>query len=402
MINRKKDFPILQRKIHGKPLVYLDSAATSQKPRPVIRAIVDYYEQHNSNVHRAVHQLSGEASELYDSAHETAAQFIGAQNYEEIVFTKNTTEGLNLVANHFSSILQPGDEVLLSEMEHHSNLVPWQIAAKKTGAQLRFIRTTPDGSIDMESFSKELSNRTKVVALTHISNTLGTITPVKEITAEAHKKGAIVAVDGAQSVPHLPISVKKLDVDYLAFSAHKMCGPTGIGVLYGKRELLEKTTPLLYGGDMIKEVTYQSATWNDLPWKFEAGTPNIAGAAGFKAALEYLQKIGMGEIADHDKELTTYALKRLHEEKVTLFGPKTRGAVVSFAVDDVHPHDISTILDSEGIAIRGGHHCTMPLMKKLNLSGTARARFYLYNTKRDVDTLIRGIQKVRGIMHGRS
>lgn len=401
MINRK-DFPILQRTIHGKPLVYLDNAATTHKPKQVIKAIVDYYEQHNSNVHRAVHQLSGEASELYDSAHETVADFIGAQNYEEIVFTKNATEALNLVANHFSTSLKPGDEILLSDMEHHSNLVPWQIAAKKTGAQIRFIQTTADGSLDMNSFSRELTRRTRVVALTHISNTLGTITPIKEIIAEAHKKGAVVVVDGAQSVPHLPINVKKLDADYLAFSAHKMCGPTGIGVLYGKRELLEKTTPLLYGGDMIREVTYHDATWNDLPWKFEAGTPNIAGAVGLKAAIEYLQRIGMDAIADHDNELTTYALKKLHEEKVTTFGPRKRGAVISFAVDDVHPHDVSTILNGEGIAIRGGHHCTMPLMKKMNLTGTARASFYLYNHKSDVGALIKGIQKVRGIMHGRS
>lgn len=397
----RKDFPILARKIHGKKLVYLDNAATTQKPRQVIEAIKDYYENYNSNVHRAVHTLSGEATDAYDEAHEKAASFINAEGCEEIVFTKNTTESLNIVANHFMRKLRKGDEILLTRMEHHSNLVPWQNAARITGAKIRYIGMTKSGELDMKQASSLINGKTRVVALTHASNVLGTINDIRAIAEMAHEKGAVVVVDGAQSVPNMPVDVKKLGCDFLAFSAHKMLGPTGIGALYGRKELLEKMEPLMFGGDMIKEVTYESASWNELPWKFEAGTPNVAGAIGFSAAIDYLKKIGMENVREHEIMLTKNAMKKLKALKGTeIYGPaaEKRTGVVSFNMKGLHPHDISSILDQEGIAVRGGHHCAMPLMRLLGIQGSTRASFYIYNTKEEIDALIRALSKVRKML----
>ncbi len=397
----RKDFPILARKINGKRLVYLDNAATTQKPRQVIDAIKEYYEKHNSNVHRAVHTLSGEATELYDKAHEKAASFINAEGCEEIVFTKNATESLNTVANHFAKTLRKGDEIVLSRMEHHSNLVPWQNAARISGARIKYADIDKTGELSIGQIKELITKKTKVVAVTHASNVLGTINNAREIAEVAHDKGAVVAVDGAQSVPNMPVDVKKIGCDFLAFSAHKMLGPTGIGVLYGRKELLDKMEPLTFGGDMISEVTFESASWNELPWKFEAGTPNIAGAAGFSAAIDYLKKIGMDNVREHELQLTRYAMKRLSGvEGLEIYGPSAekRTGVVSFNIKGAHPHDVSTILDGEGIAVRGGHHCAMPLMGLLGIQGSARASFYIYNTKDEIDSLILALSKVGKIM----
>ncbi len=404
MINTKmirKDFPILKRKVHGKRLVYLDNAATTQKPRQVIEAIKDYYENHNSNVHRAVHTLSSEATDAYEEAHEKAAAFINAESYEEIAFTKNTTESLNIVANHFARTLRKGDEILLSRMEHHSNLVPWLNAAKISGARIRYAGITKEGELDIEQARKLVSRKTKVVSVTHASNVLGTINDVREIAGIAHDKNAYVVVDGAQSVPNMPVDVKKLECDFIAFSAHKMLGPTGIGVLYGRKELLEKMEPFTFGGDMIKEVTFESASWNELPWKFEAGTPNTAGAVGFSAAIDYLKKIGMENVREHELQLTRYAMKKLNSiGGIEIYGPaaEKRTGVISFNIKGVHPHDVSSILDQEGIAVRGGHHCAMPLMRLLGIQGSTRASFYIYNTKEEIDYFAGALSKVRKIM----
>ena len=400
-IEIRKDFPILSRKVHGKKLVYLDNAATTQKPKQVIEAITDYYENYNSNVHRAVHKLSEEATVAYDEAHEKTAEFINAESYEEIVFTKNTTESLNIVANHFSKKLGKDDEIVLSQMEHHSNLVPWLNVAKLTGAKIKYAEIDSNGELNLQQFQKIITDKTKVVAVTHASNVLGTINPVEEITKIAHSKGAIVVIDGAQSVPHMPVDVKKIGCDFLAFSAHKMLGPSGIGVLYGKKNLLEKMEPLMFGGDMIKEVTFEKASWNDLPWKFEAGTPNMAGAVGLSAALDYLNQFGMENVREHELMLTKYAMKKLSEiEGIEIYGPAAgqKTGVISFNMKGVHPHDVSSILDTEGIAVRGGHHCAMPLMRLLGIQGSARASFYLYNTKGEVDALIKALDKVRRVM----
>ncbi len=427
----RKDFPILARKIHGKKLIYLDNAATTQKPRQVIDAIKRYYEDYNSNVHRAVHTLSGEATDAYDEAHEKAADFINAESYEEIIFTKNTTESLNLVANHFTRKLRNGDEILLTRMEHHSNLVPWQNAARITGAKIRYADVTKSGELDMKQASSLINSKTKVVALTHASNVLGTINNVEAIAEMAHDKRAVVVVDGAQSVPNMPVDVKKLGCDFLAFSAHKMLGPTGMGVLYGRKELLEKMEPFMFGGDMIKEVTFEGASWNELPWKFEAGTPNVAGAIGLSAAIDYLKKIGMDSVREHEIKLTKYAMEKLKALKGTeIYGPaaEKRTGIVSFNMSrtthqkrvvlehaqnstipstksewnpdmkGLHPHDISSILDQEGIAVRGGHHCAMPLMSLLGIQGSTRASFYIYNTKEEIDALMRALLKARKIL----
>lgn len=397
----RKDFPILARRINGKRLVYLDNAATTQKPRQVIAAIKEYYEKHNSNVHRAVHTLSGEATEIYDRAHEKVASFINANGCEEIVFTKNATEALNIVANHFAKTLRKGDEIVLSRMEHHSNLVPWQNAARISGARIKYADIDKNGELRIGQLKELITKRTKVVAVTHASNVLGTINNAREIAEIAHDKGALAVVDGAQSVPNMPVDAGKLGCDFLAFSAHKMLGPTGIGVLYGRKELLEKMEPLTFGGDMISEVTFESASWNELPWKFEAGTPNIAGAAGFSAAIDYLRKIGMGNVREHELQLTRYAMKKLSGvEGLEIYGPSAekRTGVISFNIKGAHPHDVSTILDGEGIAVRGGHHCAMPLMGLLGIQGSTRASVYIYNTREEIDLLIKALNKVKRIM----
>jgi len=391
----RNDFPILKRKVNGKQLVYLDNAATTQKPRQVIDRITDYYMNHNANIHRGIHKLSEEATEEYEGARERTAKFISA-SAREIIFTKNTTESLNILAYWALRTLGKGDEVVVSVMEHHSNIVPWQMLVEK-GITLKIAGIKKDGSLDMDHLNKLVTKKTKIVSIAHASNVLGTINPIKEIAKLAHDAGALMIVDGAQSVPHMPVDVKNLDVDFLAFSSHKMLGPTGIGVLFGKEELLKKATPFLRGGDMIKEVFQQTATWNEIPWKFEAGTPNIADVIGFGAAIDYLNKIGMKNIREHEIELTKYAMKKLGAMKgVTLHGTaKDKGGAVSFSIDGVHPHDTATILDSEGIAIRSGHLCAQPLMERLGVPAVGRASFYVYNTKGEVDKLVAGVEKVK-------
>ncbi len=394
----RKDFPILQRKVHGKQLVYFDNAATSQKPKDVIKAIDFYYRNYNANIHRSIHQLGEEATEKYEEAHEKVADFINADSYENIVFTKNTTESLNLLAYSLTAGLKKDDEIVISQMEHHSNFVPWQQLAKQRGLKLKFIEIDENGDLDAESINKNITKKTKIVSLTHVSNVLGTINPVKEIAKIAHENNALFAVDGAQSVPHMPVDVKDIDADFYAFSGHKMLGPTGIGVLYGKKELLESMQPFLYGGEMIREVKFDTTTFNDLPWKFEAGTMNIVEGIGLGVAIDYLKNIGMDQIQNRDNELVGYAVKKLKEVKgITIYGPKKRGAVVSFNVDKIHAHDVSQILDSEGIAIRAGHHCCMPLMSILKVPATARASFYLYNTEEEIDKFIDALGKVKKV-----
>ncbi len=399
----REDFPILKRKVYGKPLVYLDNAATTQKPKHVIQAINDYYENYNSNVHRAVHRLSQEATHAYDEAHEKVAGFIAANGMEEIVFTKNTTESINIVANSLPRLLQlgKGDEIVLTQMEHHSNIVPWQQAAKRTGAKIRFLEIDGNGELKLQQLQQLINKKTKIVAFTHVSNVLGTINPAQEIITAAKEAGALTVVDAAQSVPHMPVNVKELGCDFLTFSAHKMLGPTGIGVLYGKRELLEKMEPALYGGDMISEVSFEDAKWNELPWKFEAGTPNMAGAVGLAAAVDYLQKVGMEKVHEHEKVLTRKAMERLKQiEDLTIYGPEAekRGGLVAFNVNGIHTHDVSAILDAEGIAVRGGHHCAMPLARLLGVPGTTRASFYLYNTTEEIDKLADALEMVAAKM----
>ena len=397
----RHDFPILHQEVHGHPLVYLDNAASSQKPLRVIEAIDDYYRRYNANVHRGIHKLSEEATTAYEEARKKVARFINARSPKEVIFTRNTTESINLVAYSWGRAnIREGDEILLTEMEHHSNLVPWQLLAQEKGARLRFVPITDDGLLDLDALDGLLTERTKLVSVVHMSNVLGTINPVAEIVRRAHEVGALVLLDGAQSVPHLRVDVQALDCDFLAFSGHKMCGPTGIGVLYGKRELLEAMPPFLGGGDMIREVHLERSTWNSLPWKFEAGTPSIAQGIGLGYAVDYLTEIGMEAIHAHEREVTAYALSRLSEiPGITLYGPpvKLRGGVVSFNLEGVHPHDIATILDSEGVAIRAGHHCAQPLMRRLGVVATARASFYLYNTCEEVDVLVRAVEKAKQI-----
>lgn len=384
----KHDFPIFFHwDSKGKPLIYLDSAATTQKPRQVIQAIDDYYSKYNANVHRGAYELSQVATDLYEDSRAAAARFINAPEPESIVFTRNATESLNLIAYAWGlNNLREGDEVILSEMEHHSNLVPWHIVARHTGAVLKFIKMGGDFQLDLGSLRKILSAKTKVVSVVHVSNVLGTINPVKEITRLAHEAGALAIIDGAQSVPHMPVDVRDIGCDFFAFSGHKMCGPTGIGVLYGRLELLDRMEPFLGGGEMINEVFPTTSNYAKPPYKFEAGTPNIAGAIGLKAAIEYLENIGLQNVMEHEIELGNYAAERLSAvEGIRIFRPKKTGTgVISFTVDNVHPHDISTILDSEGVAIRAGHHCAQPLMRTLQVQSTARASFYLYNDKQDV------------------
>ena len=393
----RSDFPILKRRVNGKPLVYLDNAATTQKPKQVIDSLVDYYSNYNANIHRGVHKLSEEATEAYEGARDRIAKFVNSSR-KEIIFTKNTTESLNLLAYWALRTLKKGDEILVSIMEHHSNVVPWQMCIE-SGVKLNFIDINPDGSLKMEQAKKLITKRTKIVSIAHASNVLGTINPIKDLSKLAHEAGAMMVVDAAQSVPHMPVDVKQLCCDFLAFSSHKMLGPTGIGVLYGREELLKQATPFLRGGDMIKEVHQQTAGWNDLPWKFEAGTPNIADVIGFGAAIDYLNKIGMKNIREHEQMLTKYAMEKLGAIKgVTLHGTaKEKGGAVSFSIAGVHPHDVATILDGEGIAIRSGHLCAQPLMERLGVPAVGRASFYVYNTKGEVDKLVAGVEKVKKV-----
>lgn len=396
----RKDFPILQRKVRDKPMVYLDSAATSQKPKQVIDAESDFYSRYNANVHRAIYELGEEATREYEGAREKIAAFLHARAPSEIVFTKSTTESINLIAYGWGlkGKLEEGDEIVGTVMEHHSNHVPWHFVRDHKRVVLKYVGVTDDGRLKMEEYDELITKRTKVVTVAHVSNVLGTINPVKEIAKRAHEVGAICVVDAAQSVPHMPVDVQALGCDFLAFSGHKMLGPTGIGVLYGKQEILEETEPLLGGGEMIREVHLGSASWNDVPYKFEGGTPNIAGAIGLGAAVDYLAKLRMDAVRAHEMEVTAYALEQIRRLKgVRALGVEDvsgRGGVISFTMDHAHPHDIASILDVEGICIRSGHHCAQPLMERFNLPATARASFYVYNDIDDVDCLIQGLRKV--------
>ncbi len=394
----REDFPILREQVHGKPLVYLDSTASAQKPRQVIDTLAFVYEHAYANVHRGIHYLSETATQMYEDARRKIARFINARSPREIVYVRNTTEGINLVAYAWGlANLKPGDEVLITEMEHHSNIVPWQLVCQMTGATLRWVPITPEGFLDMETLDRLLTERTRIFAFTAMSNVLGTINPVKELVARAHAVGALVLVDGAQGVPHLPVDVQDLACDFLAFSGHKMCGPSGIGVLYGKRELLEAMPPFLGGGEMIRQVKLTGSTWNDLPHKFEAGTPAIAEAIALGAAVDYLSNLGMDNVAAHERALVRYAYERMQDvEGLRILGPgpEHRGGVIAFTLGDVHPHDIAAILDAEGIAIRAGHHCAQPVHDRYGIPASARASFYVYNTEEEVDALVAALHKV--------
>jgi cysteine desulfurase / selenocysteine lyase len=393
----RDQFPILDQEVNGHRLVYLDSAATSQKPIMVIEALNTYYRTINSNVHRGVHTLGTRATDAYEGAREKVRKFINAETAEEIIFTRGTTASLNLVAQSFGQAqLKEGDEIVLPPSEHHANLIPWQQIAKRTGAKLRYINLQEDGSVSLDAVREAVTSQTKIVAMAQVSNVLGSINPIKEVAAIAHEHGAVMVVDGAQSVPHMKVDVQDLGADFFAFSGHKMCGPTGIGVLYGKKKWLETMEPVETGGEMIDFVDLYESTWKELPWKFEAGTPIIAGAIGLAKAIEFLESVGLEAIHEHEVDLTRYASKRMSEIKdLTIYGPKERGGLITFNVGDVHPHDLSTVLDAEGIAVRAGHHCCQPLMKWLNVSATARASFYLYNTKDEIDRLVEGVLKAK-------
>ena len=396
----KKLFPILDQEINGNPLVYLDSAATSQKPIQVIEAVSNYYRQLNSNVHRGVHTLGTRATDAYEGAREKVRKFIHAKSIEEVIFTRGTTTALNVVASSYGkNNLHEGDEIVTTYMEHHSNIIPWQQVAKATGATLKYIPLQEDGSLSLEDVRATITTNTKIVAVTLVSNVLGVINPIKEIAKIAHENGAVMVVDGAQGAPHLAIDVQDLDCDFLGFSGHKMCGPTGIGVLYGKKHLLENMEPVEFGGEMIDFVGLYESTWKELPWKFEGGTPIIAGAIGLGAAIDFLQEIGLDKILEHEHKLAAYTLEKMSTiEGLTIYGPKEaekRAGVVTFNLSDVHPHDVATVLDAEGIAVRAGHHCAQPLMKWLDVSATARASFYLYNTEEDIDKLVEGLAKTK-------
>lgn len=393
----RKQFPILDQKVNGKQLVYFDSAATSQKPIQVIETLERYYKEYNSNVHRGVHTLGTKATDAYEGAREKVRKFINAKSMEEIIFTRGTTTALNTVAASYGlENVKEGDEIVISYMEHHSNIIPWQQVAKKTGATLKYLPLQPDGTISIEDARQTITPNTKIVSIMYVSNVLGTINPVKEIGAIAHENGAIMVVDGAQSTPHMKVDVQDLNCDFYALSAHKMCGPTGIGVLYGKKELLNNMEPIEFGGEMIDFVDLQESTWKELPWKFEAGTPIIGNAIGLGTAIDFLEEIGLDNIEKHEHELAQYALERLSEvDGVTIYGPKHRAGLVTFNIEDVHPHDVATVLDVEGIAVRAGHHCAQPLMKWLKASSTARASFYLYNTKEEIDTFVESLIKTK-------
>ena len=399
----RKDFPILDQIVNDEPLVYLDNAATTQKPKAVLEAVNRYYQEDNANVHRGVHTLAERATASYEAARETVRRFINASSTKEVLFTRGTTTGLNWIGRFAEEILEEGDEVLISIMEHHSNILPWQEACRKTGAKLVYAYLK-DGDLDLEDFREKLTDRTKFVSITHASNVLGVINPIQELAQLAHEKGAIMVVDGAQSVPHMKIDVQKLDADFFVFSGHKMAGPTGIGVLYGKEHYLNQMSPVEFGGEMIDFVYEQSATWKELPWKFEAGTPNMAGAIGLAAAIDYLEAIGMDAIEHHEQDLIAYVFPKLQAiEGLKIYGSQDlakRSGVISFNLGDLHPHDLATALDYEGVAVRAGHHCAQPLIQYLEVPATARASFYLYNTKEDCDKLVEALIKTKEFFDG--
>lgn len=392
----RPDFPILERVVNDRPLVYLDSAASSQKPRMVIEAMTRYYERAHANVHRSIHTLGEEATELYEAARDRVQRFIGAQHREEVVFTRGTTDGLSLLAETIGRTLRSGDEVLITELEHHSNIIPWQLATRDRGASIKAVPIRDDGTLDLDAFGRMLTARTRVLAVAHVSNVLGTIIPVAEMCTRARQVGALTVVDGAQAAPHLPLDMSVLGCDFYVFSAHKMLGPTGIGVLYGRREVLERLEPGRGGSEMIKEVWIDRAQWNDLPWRFEPGTPPIAEAVGLTAAIEYLEKLGMQRVAEHEGTLARQAIQALGAiEGVTVYGPAAdtpRGAVVAFSVAGLHPHDVAALLDADGIAVRAGHHCAQPLMRRLGVIGTARASFSVYNSPEEVALLTSAVE----------
>ncbi|WP_413307520.1 cysteine desulfurase [Bacillus sp. 1P10SD] len=396
----RKQFPILNQEVNGKPLVYLDSSATSQKPLQVIEAVDKYYREINSNVHRGVHTLGTRATDAYEGAREKVRKFINAKSIQEVIFTRGTTTSINTVAASYAAAnLKEGDEIVITYMEHHSNIIPWQQVARRTGAQLKYIPLQEDGTISLDDVRATVTVNTKVVSVMQVSNVLGVINPVKEIAQIAHENGAIMVVDGAQSAPHMKIDVQDLDCDFLAFSGHKMCAPTGIGVLYGKKHLLENMEPIEFGGEMIDFVQLQESTWKELPWKFEGGTPIIAGAIGLGAAIDFLTEVGLENIAEHEHKLAAYAIDKMSAvEGMTIYGPldaAKRAGLITFNLNDVHPHDVATVLDAEGIAVRAGHHCAQPLMRWLKASATARASFYLYNTEEDIDKLVEGLVKTK-------
>lgn len=399
----RKDFPILNRKVNGKNLVYLDNAATSQKPQSVIKCLSEYYENYNANIHRGIHTLAEEATEAFENVREQVREFIDAQSTTEIIFTRNATESINLVAYSYGrQNVLAGDEIVLSAMEHHSNLIPWQRLAEERGAKLVFLPLTPEGLIDMDEAKKLITRKTKIVAVTMMSNVLGTVAPIKELARLAHDNGAVILVDGAQGVPHLKTSVRDLDIDFLAFSMHKMLGPTGVGILWGRERLLDAMPPFISGGHMISSVWRDRAVWSELPWKFEAGTSNIADVIASGKALEYLTRLGMENVRQHEIEIAEYALKKLSElGDIDIYGPKDalkRGAVIAFNVDHIHAHDVGQILSDAGIAIRAGHHCCQALMRDLDLQGTARASFYIYNTKEEVDLLFDALKEADKVL----
>jgi cysteine desulfurase / selenocysteine lyase len=399
----RKDFPIFDRKVHGKPLIYLDSTATTQKPLAVIRALDHYYRTYNANIHRGVYLIAEEATQAYEDARGKVARLLNARSSKEIVFTRGTTESVNLVSHAWGrKNVGQGDVIVLTEMEHHSNLVPWQLLATERGATIRYIPVDGSGRLDLSGLDVLLAGPVKIVSLAHVSNVLGTINPVAEIARRAHAVGAVVMVDGAQSVPHMPVDVRMLDCDFLALSGHKMLGPTGIGALYGKRELLEAMPPFFGGGEMIREVRLEGSTWNDLPFKFEAGTMNIADAIAFGVAIDYLSEIGLESIHAHGRELVEETMRVLGAiPGVTIYGPPAseRGAIVPFTVDDIHAHDVAAVLDQEGVAVRAGHHCAMPLHTKLGLAATSRASFYVYNLISDIERLGDGVRKAKQVFH---
>lgn len=395
-----QDFSILHQTVNDEPLVYLDNAASTQKPKAVLDRIREYYETSNANVHRGVHTLSDRATTQYENSRETVRAFINANETAEVIFTRGTTTSLNWVAKNLGlKQLTEHDEILISYMEHHSNIIPWQEIAKVTGATLRYIELTEDGRLDLEDARAKISDKTKILSITHVSNVLGVVNPIKELADLVHEHGGLIVVDGAQAIPHMPVDVQELDADFYAFSGHKMCGPTGIGVLYGKRALLESIEPVEYGGEMIQVVDLYNSTWAELPQKFEAGTPNIAGAIGLAAAMDYLEEVGMENIYNHEQELVDYVLNKLKDvDGISIYGPTEaalRSGVITFNIDGVHPHDVATAMDMEGVAIRAGHHCAQPLMKYINQPATARASFYLYNTKADADKFVEAIQKTK-------
>lgn len=400
----RQDFPILNKKVNGKKLVYLDNAATTQKPIQVIEAVNNYYKEHNANIHRGVHQLSQEASELYEESHKKVAKFINAKSMEEIIFVRNATEAANLVSYAWASNLKEGDEIISTVMEHHANIVPWQFLKEK-GIKLKFVDITDDGFLNLDDLNEKITKKTKLITLTHASNVVGTINPVKEIGKIAHDNNAKFMIDAAQSIPHMKVDVKNIDCDFMIFSGHKMMAPMGTGSLYAKKEILEEMHPFLGGGDMIREVKLEESTWNDLPWKFEAGTPDVGSAVGLSAAIDYITKIGLENIRKHEIKLTKYAIEEMQSnfKDIEIYGPKEaekRTGLIAFNFKKIHPHDVGSILDAEfGVAIRTGHHCAQPLTERLKQSSTCRASFYIYNTEQEIDILIQGLKKVKEIFN---